>query len=263
MVETQEEKSDVDEDLERVGVTDLRTVAKIERNGGEYTFIPNIEITIDLEKKRGIHMSRLIESISETVEEATMDLQSSIPGLQRDILERLNEKHEYKRAEIKMETELIIGVKTPISNKDTYETHDVEIKLSKEKENFKKNMKVKVIGSTACPHSKANNDGKTHIQRAIGILEIESNYENYVNLEDMISIVENSFSSETYTLLKTEDENYVVQKMYDNPKFVEDVTREIIHKSKERFDNCDIHAKCVSKESIHKHDAIAEGWATK
>ncbi len=263
MVETQEEKSDVDEELERVGITDLRTVAKIKRNGKEYTFIPNIEITIDLEKKRGIHMSRLIESISETVEEATMGLQSSISGLEKDILERLNEKHEYKRAEIKMETELVISDKTPVSDKDTYETHDVEIKLTKEGENFRKNIKVEVIGSTACPHSKVNNNGKTHIQRAIGVLEINSNYGNNVNLEDMISIVENSFSSETYTLLKTEDENYVVQKMYENPKFVEDVAREILHRSKKKFDNCKIHAKCVSKESIHKHDAMAEGWASK
>ncbi len=261
MNETQEQKSSIEENLERVGVTNLQTVAKIERNGKEYTFIPDIEITIDLERKRGVHMSRMIESISETVEEATMDLQTSISGLEKDILGRLDKKHDFERAEIKMDTELVTNEKTPVSKRDTYETHKVEIELINEDDEFRKSLKVEVIGSTACPHSKSNNEGKTHIQRALGVLEVETDYDNDIELEEMVSMVELSFSAETYTLLKTEDENYVVQKMYENPKFVEDVAREIIHRSKTKLNDCKIHAKCISQESIHKHDAVAEGWA--
>lgn len=84
---------------------------------------------------------------------------------------------------------------------------------------------MRVIGNTACPHAMANNNGKTHIQRAIGELEIRAPFEEEIPLEEMIDVVESSFSHPTYTLLKTVDENAVVQGMFANPKFVEDVAR--------------------------------------
>lgn len=102
---------------------------------------------------------------------------------------------------------------------------------------FEKVLHVKVTGNTVCPpHAMANNDGKTHIQRAVGELEVRTAFDEEIALEDMIDVVEGSFSHPTYTLLKTVDENAVVQGgMFANPKFVEDVAREILAKAKERF----------------------------
>jgi len=73
--------------------------------------------------------------------------------------------------------------------------------------------------------------------------------------------VEGSFPSEVYALLKTEDEVYVVEKMFSNPKFVEDVTRQIIDSARKRFPGCVIKVKTISQESIHRHDVVAEGSA--
>ena len=90
-------------------------------------------------------------------------------------------------------------------------------------------------------------------------LRLEPPYDE-IALEDMIDVVESSFSHPTYTLLKTVDENAVVQGMFANPKFVEDVAREIFAKARERFSG-KIHVRVISNESIHKHDVIAETWS--
>lgn len=264
--ETQEETPEIRERLHRVGITNLRTVARIDWKGRTYTFIPTFEITIDVpEEKKGIHMSRLIESVteamSEAVEEEVIRVHTSLEELGKCIISRLEGKHPHRRAEVWIKTQLILERETPASGRLTYEPYDVEVGVIKNyDESFEKVLRVRVIGNTACPHAMANNSGKTHIQRAIGELEVRTPFDEEIALEDMIDVVESSFSHPTYTLLKTSDENAVVQGMYRNPKFVEDVAREVFAKAKERFKGR-IHVRVVSHESIHKHDVIAETWS--
>ncbi len=265
-VETQEEVPEIRERLRRVGITNLRSVAKINWKGQTYTFLPLFEVTIDVPaEKKGIHMSRLVESItdamSEAVEEEVMKVHTSLEELGKCIIRHLEGKHPHKRAEVWIKTHLIIPRKTPASGKTSYEPYDVEVGVIKNEEGaFKKVLRVKVVGNTACPHAMANNEGKTHIQRAIGELEVKTAFEEEIALEDMIDVVESSFSHPTYTLLKTVDENAVVQGMFANPKFVEDVAREIFANARERFKG-KIHVRVISNESIHKHDVIAETWS--
>ncbi|WP_457742670.1 GTP cyclohydrolase IV [Thermococcus sp.] len=266
MIETQEEVPEIREPLRRVGITNLRSVAKINWKGKVYTFLPLFEVTIDVPaEKKGIHMSRLVESItgamSEAVEEEVKEAHTSLEELGRAIIKRLEGKHPHKRAEVWIKTHLIIPRQTPASGKVSYEPYDVEVGVIKNEDGtFEKVLKVKVIGNTVCPHAMANNDGKTHIQRAIGELEVRTAFDEEITLEDMIDVVESSFSHPTYTLLKTVDENAVVQGMYRNPKFVEDVAREIFVKARGKFRG-KIHVRVVSNESIHKHDVIAETWS--
>ncbi|ACS33932.1 GTP cyclohydrolase IV [Thermococcus gammatolerans] len=264
-IETQEETPRIKEPLRRVGITNLRSVAKINWKGRIYTFLPLFEITIDLPaEKKGIHMSRLVESVteamSEAVEEEVKEAHTSLEELGRAIIRRLEGKHPHRRAEVWIRTHLIIPRETPASGKVSYEPYDVEVGVIKENKSLEKVLRVKVIGNTVCPHAMANNEGKTHIQRAVAELEVRTAFEENVALEDMIEVVESSFSSPTYTLLKTVDENAVVRRMFENPKFVEDVAREIFSKARERFKG-KIHVRVISNESIHKHDVIAETWS--
>ncbi|MFH0859600.1 MAG: GTP cyclohydrolase, FolE2/MptA family [Candidatus Altiarchaeota archaeon] len=257
--ETQDKNPKISENLERVGVTNLRTIVKTKWRGHDYRFIPRIQLTIDLKKDRkGIHMSRLVESISETIEEETMDVHRSIEELGRTILERLKEKHDYERGEIVFETELVTIEKTPVTQKDTMEAHDVKVTVRNRDGLSEKTLEVNVVGNTVCPHSLEKTGGKTHVQRALGTLTISTYYDNKITLEEMIKAVEKSFSSKVYTILKTEDEMHVVNTMMSNPKFVEDVAREILYNAK-KFRKSRVNAKVVSMESIHRHDVIAEG----
>jgi len=259
--ETQEDKPAVSAKLERVGITNLRTLVKTGFGGHTYKFVPTFDIFIDLvEEKKGIHMSRLVESISEVVTEEAADQHKTFEGLERDIIEKLKEKHPFARAEVGLRTELVVEKKTPVSKKDTMETHDIAVKVIYNNNKFTKVLKVSVVGNTACPHSKENTD-KPHIQRAVSELEVECDYDNEIGLEDLIDCVESAFSCEVYTLVKTEDENSMVKRIYENPKFVEDVTRGILDSAKKRFNGCSVRAKTVSQESIHRHDVVAEGSA--
>ena len=79
-----------------------------------------------------------------------------------------------------------------------------------------------------------------------------------VDADDLISIVEKSFSSPTYSILKRREEAELVLRAHAKPKFVEDVTRGVIDAARKRFPGCKIHVKTISQESIHRHDVIAE-----
>jgi GTP cyclohydrolase-4 len=259
--ETQEYRPEVPKELERVGISNLRVLVKTGFGGHMYKFVPSFNVFIDLARdKKGIHMSRLVESISETVTSKAAYQHETFENLERDILEELASRHPFERAEISLSTALVVEKKTPISKKDTMETHDVSVKTIFENGKYRKMLSVSVVGNTACPHSKENTD-HPHIQRAIGEVELECDFEKSIGLNELIDVVEDSFSCPVYTLVKTEDENDMVNRIYDNPKFVEDVTRSILDKAKKRFRDCSIRAKTTSQESIHRHDVIAEGSA--
>lgn len=258
--ETQEDAPDIPKKLERVGITNLRTLVKTGFGGHLYKFVPTFDIYIDLDaSKKGVHMSRLVESISETVTEEAAYKHETFEELEKAVLLKLREKHPFARGEVGLRTALVAEKKTPVSGRDTMETHDVEVKTVLDG-GLRKSLKVKVTGSTACPHSKENT-GKPHIQRAVAELELECGFDKSIGLNDMIDVVESAFSCPVYTLVKTEDENEMVKRIYDNPKFVEDVTRGILDGARKRFRGCSVKARTVSQESIHRHDVVAEGSA--
>jgi GTP cyclohydrolase-4 len=204
-------------------------------------------------------MSRLVESITECIEQEVEVRHGSLEEVEREILERLASRHPFKYAEITMKTELVVPRKTPKTHKTTMESYGIEAKLVRDGGEYKKTLTVSAAGNTVCPHAMNECEGKTHIQRAVGVLEIEAEYGRVIDFEDMIDCVEESFPSKVYTLLKTEDEKFIVGKMHENPKFVEDVTREILKNAKNRFPKTKIKAKTISEESIHRHNVIAEG----
>lgn len=258
-MDTQDRRPEIQEGLEKVGVTGLRTLVRTKWRGKEYRFVPTIELTIDLPgERKGVHMSRLVESIAESIEEETAVVHDSLEDLGRTVLEKLGGKHPYSQGVFKLETELVVKEETPASGKKTYETHDIVVEVKREDGVYTKTLGVEVVGNTVCPHSMEYTRGKAHMQRAVGVLEVETSFDNKVGLEDMISCVEDSFSSKVYTLLKTEDEKRVVEGMYSNPRFIEDVCRGMLDNAKKQFKDSVIHAKAVSHESIHRHDVVAE-----
>jgi GTP cyclohydrolase-4 len=246
--------------LDRVGVTNLRTIVQTRWGGHKYKFIPRIQLTVDLSgKRKGAHLSRLVEAITESIEEESEKVYGSLEELAQRILERLRVKHPYRRGEVTFETELVVERLTPKTRKRSMETHDVAVTVIKDNGVFGKKLKVRVLGNTVCPHSMKNTGGKPHIQRAVAELTVEGSIGEKISLESLIEVCEKSFSSPTYTLLKTADETEVVERMHANPKFAEDVCRGILDEAKRRFGKLPIRARVVSQESIHRHDVVAEG----
>jgi len=259
--DTQDRKPKVRRMLDKVGVTNLKTLVQTMWGGRLYKFVPKIQLTIDLpESRKGAHLSRLVEAISEAIEEESRETHGSLEGLGKNILVKLGRKHQFKSGEVVIETDLVVFRKTPVSGRDSAESHEIKVKVRRDGAEYTKALSVRVYGNTVCPHS-IEISGRPHIQRAIGMLELETSLGNSINLEDMIDVVEGAFSSRVYTLLKSEDEASVVRSMYANPKFVEDVCRGIIHGAR-KFKRCRVNAKVISEESIHRHDVIAEASAS-
>jgi GTP cyclohydrolase-4 len=253
---TQDRSPDDKIRLNKVGITDLRTLIKIKRDEKEYWHTPTVDICIDLaEDKKGIHMSRLVESITAFLEEEIEEEHYSLEELGRDILQKVRSRHPCEKGAISFTSQLPLVTSTPKSHKSTVEVHEIGVTVTYD-ETWKKRLRVEVIGNTCCPHA-LEMTGKPHIQRAKGLLEIDAPFEKDISLEEMITVVEESFSSPVYTLLKSEDEADLIETMHENPRFVEDVTRRILEQAK-RF-HCTARARCISYESIHRHNVYSEG----
>ena len=177
-----------------------------------------------------------------------------------ELLKLANEKKVY----LKFEASAVAGVPIVSSLYRSLTSYEI-----------KKLIGVRVIGMTACPCArevikaigKYKNIPPTHNQRNITTLMIEvPGEDNSVDANDLIDIVEKSFSSPTYGILKRKEEGMLVYNAHKNPKFVEDVVRdilsEILQKYKKLPDDVIVIVRSESEESIHKHNAFAERATT-
>ncbi|MDR2210136.1 MAG: GTP cyclohydrolase FolE2 [Spirochaetaceae bacterium] len=116
-------------------------------------------------------------------------------------------------------------------------------------------VSVAVPVTTVCPCSKAISDRGAHNQR--GIVTVELELGPFFWIEDIIDLIEKAASSPVYSLLKREDEKFITEAAYDNPKFVEDLVRDVYTglKSLSSFPRFTVEAE--NFESIHNHSAFA------
>jgi GTP cyclohydrolase-4 len=145
---------------------------------------------------------------------------------------------------------------------------------------LEKSVGVEVMGMTACPCAMETikfrraqagepDDGTpviTHNQRTVTRFLLEIPEGGEVEANDLIDMVEDSLSSPSYEILKRGDEAEVVERAHQEPRFVEDVVREILARLLKRYpdfpDDVEVWVRSESEESIHKHNAVAERVTT-
>jgi GTP cyclohydrolase IB len=110
--------------------------------------------------------------------------------------------------------------------------------------------------SSVCPCSKEISDGGAHNQR--GEVRLATRFKRFIWLEDMIELVESCASCEVYSILKREDEKEVTEKGFSNPKFVEDIVRDIAHRLNQDSNITWFSVSAENFESIHNHSAYAQ-----
>lgn len=283
--------------LTSVGVTEVKKLIEIKRGGGKrpIILIPTFDIFVDLPSDRkGANLSRNLEVIDRTLEEAVQDPVYAIEDLCVDVSKNLLDKHEYATvAEVKMKGEYMMRKKSPVTQMECQEVYDIyaDAKVYRNGE-VRKTIGATVIAMTACPcaqelsrdlaFKKLQNFGlsdadiaeflndmpmPTHNQRGVGSITIESGEGVRVSLDSIINIIENSMSSQMYELLKREDERHVVMTAHKNPKFVEDCVRTMTKNLVDAFqndlpDDSVITITQTNEESIHRHNAFAERAAT-
>ncbi len=290
----QEEEPDVRLSLNRVGVSSLRHMIRLNVDGVERLFNGDFTMVADLRPdKAGVHMSRF----SELLETATLDVlaRTDQPARMEDLVERIAREivssQGALRADVRLRAEFGLERWTPVSGKRTQEMYTLVAIAHADGSTSRRIVGVEAEGMTACPcaqlmvreHSLrelievgfSEVDAKraldalpvaTHNQRGRGTILIGTTPEKQheLRVEDLVEIVEHSMSSETYALLKRPDEFYIVNKAHHNPKFVEDVVRGILARALDVYadlpDQTFISATQVNYESIHKHDAFAEAF---
>jgi GTP cyclohydrolase-4 len=254
--QTQDLSPGIREPIDRVGVENVRTHLTITRNGIPFIHLPLVDVFIDLKKdKKGIHMSRLIETINEVVSKRKED--PSLEQVGKDILDGIARRHEYDKGQVTIKSQLLIPRLTPASKKQTYESYDVVVQVTQDGR-VCKYLEVTAIGSNLCPHSLELTGGKAHIQRAVLTLGLTTDFSTELGLEDMADICDACFSSPTYMVVKGVDEKYMVEHMFENPMFVEDLARECLGRVKTLGIHGMVYIKARTLEAIHKHDAVSE-----
>ncbi|MDK2781310.1 MAG: cyclohydrolase [Archaeoglobi archaeon] len=297
--DVQSSKPEIQINLTRVGVTDVKKLVKVSRGEKRpVILISTFNIFVDLPKDRkGANLSRNFEAIDEVLEERTYEEVAEIEELCSKISEELLKRHEYaSRAEVQMKSEYVIRRTTPVTKMSCQEVVDIFASAVSEKSDgrivTRKSIGAEVVGMTACPCAqgmmkeiavkKLRELGMkdesieeflscvpiaTHNQRGRGFISIEVGEKDKIpSLDRIIEIIEDSMSSRIYELLKRKDEANVVMGAHRNPKFVEDCVREMARRVVEEFpelsDDAIITIKQINEESIHRHNAFAEKITT-
>jgi len=237
-------------EIDQVGIKDIRYPICILLEGTAFQTIATLSMTVGLPPhEKGTHMSRFIELLE--LERKALD-QAQFKILIFEMLDKLGATH----GEIQMEFPAFLTKAAPVSGVKSKLDYDVSwLGSVSEIGEYAFYMSVKVPVTSLCPCSKEISEYGAHNQRSILCIKVEIDDE--MPMPHLISIAEKNASSEIYGLLKRPDEKYVTERAYDNPKFVEDLVRDIALSlnSEKQIKSYSIDAE--NFESIHNHSAFA------
>jgi len=237
--------------IDKVGIKNLRyPITVLDRANHLQHTVAAINMYVDLpHTNKGTHMSRFVEILNLFRPEIS-------PKRMGEVLDRMKTHLHAASAHLEITFPYFIEKKAPVSASlgmmdytcrfvgTCDATNQVDLVLE-----------VRVPISSVCPCSKEISDAGAHNQR--GEVRLQTRFKKFIWIEDMIELVERSASCEVFSVLKRVDEKYVTEKAYTNPKFVEDVVRDI---SQELMQDPNITWFSVSAEnfeSIHNHSAYA------
>jgi len=236
--------------IDKVGIKDIQHPIKVsDRSTGEQNTIANFNMYVNLPHQlKGTHMSRFVEILNQHEREITV---KSFRNMLSEMTERLQAESGY----IEMDFPYFVNKKAPISGVNSLMDYQASFIGEITGEDTSITVKVVVPVTSLCPCSKNISDYGAHNQRSHVTLTVR--VDSFVWIEDLIDLVEEEASCEIFGLLKRPDEKYVTERAYDNPKFVEDIVRDIAARLN---DDDRINAYIVESEnfeSIHNHSAYA------
>jgi GTP cyclohydrolase I len=235
--------------IDKVGVKDIRyPITVLDKATNTQQTVAAINMYVNLPKTlKGTHMSRLVEILNEH------DRRISIKNFS-EILSTMKERLNAESAHIEISFPYFVMKTSPVTNSQGLMEYQCTFKgsLNKGKDLV---VMIQVPITTLCPCSKEISEFGAHNQR--GEVRLQVRFKRFVWIEDLISLVEESASCDVYSVLKREDEKYVTEKAYTNPKFVEDIVRDIAEKLKRDSNIVWFAVESENFESIHNHNAYA------
>lgn len=238
-------------DLEQAGIKGLQyPITVLDKVNKVQHTAAVVDLYVNLPQEfKGTHMSRFVEVFHEHSKKISM---KDFLAMLEAIRERLSAAKAYGR----MSFPYFIEKSAPVTGQKAVMQYTCEFDgaVTERDEHF--TVMVRVPVQTLCPCSKEISNFGAHNQRAVVTVRLEIG--SFFWIEDLISLVEQAASSPLYTLLKREDEKYVTEHSYLNPKFVEDTVRDVCLRLPELgdFPYCEVETE--SYESIHNHNAFAK-----
>ena len=237
--------------IDRVGIKGIRyPITVLDRSDEFQQTIASINMYVDLpHDMKGTHMSRFVELLHVFREEVSVKSFSYI-------MDQMKETLNAESARIEVRFPYFIEKKAPISRAAGLMDYQCGfIATSQMDKSVDIVMEVSVPITSVCPCSKEISEYGAHNQRGQVLLRIR--FDGLIWLEEVISLVEKCASSELYSILKRMDEKEVTERGYDNPKFVEDIVRDIAVEL-EKIEKVTWYELSVENfESIHNHSAYA------
>jgi len=249
MNDVQKEAAEHEVDLDKVGVKGVKyPIVVLDKNNKYQNTVASINMYVNLPKHfRGTHMSRFIEILHN--HSGRMTLHNIGP-----ILAEMKDKLDAKSAHLEVTFPYFIEKTAPVSGQKSTMVYDCKF-IASESDHDELVLEVNVPVMSLCPCSKEISDRGAHNQRSIVTVKLKS--EELVWIEDIVTLVERAASSDVYALLKREDEKYITEKSYDNPRFAEDMVRQIAVELETMPQITWFSVETENYESIHNHNAYA------
>jgi TIGR00294 family protein len=236
--------------IDKVGIKDIRhPIVILDRNGGEQHTVARFNMYVGLPHKfKGTHMSRFVEILNKHEYEITV---KSFKTMLEEMTSLLNAESGH----IEMAFPYFITKSAPVSGVKSLMDYEVSFIGQISHKATTVLVKVQVPVTSLCPCSKNISDFGAHNQRSHITACVRTR--GFIWIEELIETVEKVASCELYGLLKRPDEKYVTERAYDNPKFVEDMVREVAIEFNKDSRIAAYTVESENFESIHNHSAYA------
>lgn len=236
--------------IDKVGIKDIRHPVRVrDRFGGDQHTIASFNMYVDLPKHfKGTHMSRFVNILNQHEREITV-------RSFKDMLHEVTDLLEAESGHIEMKFPYFVAKKAPVSGVESLMDYEVTFNGTKIDGEICVSVKVVVPVTSLCPCSKKISDYGAHNQRSHVTVDICA--KDFIWIEEIIDIVEQEASCELYGLLKRPDEKHVTERAYDNPKFVEDMVRDVAARLNKDSRIIRYIVESENFESIHNHSAYA------
>ncbi len=235
--------------INRVGIKDISHPVRVkDRAAGEQHTIASFNMYVSLPHNfKGTHMSRFVEILHG---EREISVESF-----RTMLRTMTSRLEADTGHIEMSFPFFVTKKAPVSGVESLMDYRASLIGEHHHGHTEMWVRVAVPVTSLCPCSKRIADYGAHNQRSH--VTITAKLRTHMWIEELIEIAENEASCELYGILKRPDEKYVTERAYDNPKFVEDVVRDVATRLNRDERVAAYVVESENFESIHNHSAYA------
>jgi GTP cyclohydrolase I len=235
--------------IQRVGVKDITHPLTVLTARGPQPTVATVDMYVALPPDvKGTHMSRFLDVLQNAHEPVSPAM---LQRLMTTMLARLDADAGY----VEMRFPYFVMKTAPVSGVESLMDYRVTMRAQTKAGVTTVTMQVLVPVTSLCPCSKNISEYGAHNQRSH--VTISATLRDELPVESLIRIAEQAASCELWGLLKRPDEKYVTERAYDNPKFVEDLVRDVAL-AVEALDAVAAYTvESENFESIHNHSAYA------